>query len=249
MQKNHLAAILEDIGLSENQAKVYLAALSLGPSTVQKISQAAEIKRTTVYSVIDSLKSTGLMITQVKGFKNLFVAERPEKLKSILEARKEKFKKYLPEFSALYNLKESGSFLKYYEGLEAVKSIYKDLLREVKPHEDYLVISNSEPWFNLDPLYFQSYIERRAKLNIKIRLLLQDSKIAQEHKRLERNYNEKIKILPKGTSLSISMAIIPNKIMFHQTKPPILAIVVENQNIIQMHRELFEIIWNTISDN
>lgn len=246
MQKNQLLAILEDIGLSENQAKVYLAALSLGPSNVQKIARTAEIKRTTVYSVIESLKSSGLIITEVKGLKKLFAAERPEKLKSILETRKEKFKKYLPEFSALYNLKESGSFLKYYEGLEAVKSIYENLLKEIKPHEYFLIISHSEPWFNLDPVYFQKYIERRAKLNINLRLLLQDSEMAREHKKLEKNYNEKIKILPASTSLSISTTIIPNKIMFHQTKPPILAIVVENQSIIQMQRELFEIIWRAI---
>lgn len=246
MKNNHLTKILQDIGLSENQAKVYLAALSLGPSTILKIARAAQLKRTTVYSIIESLKQKGLVNIELKGFKQLFVAGHPEKLESILETQKEKLKKFLPEFSALYNLKESGSFIKYYEGLESVKSLYNELLKEVKPREYFLGISNSELWYNLDPVFFHDFIERRAKLNIDIRLLLQDSKIAREHKELEKNYNEKVKILPPDTSFGVSTAIIPNKIIFHQTKPSVLAIVVENQNIIQSQKELFEIIWNSI---
>lgn len=248
MKNNHLYKILQDIGLSENQAKVYLAALSLGPSTILKIARAAELKRTTVYSIIESLKQKGLVNIELRGFKQLFVAEHPEKLESTLEAKRQKFKKFLPEFSALYNLKESGSFIKYYEGLESVKSLYNELLKQVKPREYFLGISNSELWYNLDPDFFQDFIERRAKLNIDIKLLLQDSKIARKHKELERNYNEEIKILPPNTSLGVSTAIISTKIIFHQTKPPVLAIAVENQNVIQSQKELFEIIWNSIID-
>ena len=47
-----LAKILIDLGLTENEAKVYVAALSLGPATILKIAQAAAIKRTTVYFVV-----------------------------------------------------------------------------------------------------------------------------------------------------------------------------------------------------
>jgi sugar-specific transcriptional regulator TrmB len=72
MQNTKLTKILTDLGLSEHEALVYLANISLGPTTILKIAQAAEIKRTTVYAVIESLKTKGLINVQIKGFKKLF---------------------------------------------------------------------------------------------------------------------------------------------------------------------------------
>ena len=90
MKINPLIQILNDMGLSENESKVYFMALSLGPTTILKLSQASELKRTTVYSVVESLKQKGLINTQVNGFKKKFVAEDPKKLEVILNSRKEK---------------------------------------------------------------------------------------------------------------------------------------------------------------
>ena len=106
MKSEKLTNILENLGLTENEAKVYLASLSLGQSTILKISRTAEIKRTTIYSVIESLKQKGLMKIEIKGWKKLFVAESPEKLDVMIKNRREELKSSLPEFLALYNLQD-----------------------------------------------------------------------------------------------------------------------------------------------
>ncbi len=216
--------------------------------TVLKLAKASELKRTTVYSVLESLKQKGLMSTEQRGFKKRYAAEPPEKLESILEARKQKLKTALPEFSALYNLKGEETFLHYYEGLESVKSVYEGLLKDVRPHEDYLILADLRQWLNQDPEYFLDFIKRRAKFDINIRMLTQDSEIAREHKRRERNYNETIKILPARTKLTTNLVVIPKKVVIHQIIPPIFAMVTENKNIVQMHREQFEIMWRSIPE-
>ena len=151
MKNTSLTNTLTTLGLTDHEAAVYLAALSLGPATILKIAGVAEIKRTTVYSVIESLKIKGLMAIHVKGFKKLFVAENPEKLKTILLTRQSLLAQTLPEFLALYNLKGTESTIKYYEGLAGVKSVYESLLTDVRPKEDYLIISHQAEWLNLDP--------------------------------------------------------------------------------------------------
>jgi hypothetical protein len=40
--------------------------------------------------------------------------------------------------------------------------------------------------------------------------------------------------------------IIPKKVVIHQITDPIFAIVLENKNIVQMHREQFEIMWKAV---
>ena len=60
---------LKHIGLSENEAKVYLAMLELGPSPVLEIAAKAGINRPTAYAQIESLKKMGLVSMQTKGKK------------------------------------------------------------------------------------------------------------------------------------------------------------------------------------
>ncbi len=65
MKNEQLVSILNDLGLSEKEARVYFAALSLGPSTILTLSHAAELKRTTIYALVDSLKKKGLIAIHI----------------------------------------------------------------------------------------------------------------------------------------------------------------------------------------
>ena len=246
IDRDSLIETLTKYGLSDKEALVYLTSLEIGPSTVLKIARLCDIKRPTVYLTIDSLIKKGLVSIEVKGFKKTYKAENPDHLESVLNEKKQGLLKNLPFFHEIYNREKSDSFIRYYEGLEAVKLIYTDLLNEVERGDDYMVVGNQEKWLSLDKNFFQNFTEKRAKLNIKLRLLFQDSPIAREHKKFERNYNEKIKILPPNTSLSTNMVITTKKVVIHQLSDPIIAIVIENKNISKMNKEMFEIIWNSI---
>ena len=248
MADHKLIHILENIGLSEHEAKVYFASLALGPSTILKIAQAAGVKRATVYDIVAALKEKGIMTVEVTGFKKLFAPAHPEHLEDILEARKELVKKNLPEFEALYNMKGGESTVKYYEGLAAVKSLYEGSLKDIHPGEEYLSITDRKQWLSADEHYFQHFIERRAKLDIKTRLLLDDSDTAREYKRFERNFNVRIKLLPKETVLTTNLIILPSRVVIHQLTPPIVAIAISSKSIITMHREMFNIMWSAIAD-
>lgn len=245
MKNTKLLSILSELGLSQNEAKVYVAALSLGPTSVLKISEAAAIKRTTVYSVVQSLKQQGLMRIELKGFKELFVAEDPEKLEAIFAARREKLKLALPEFSALYNLKGGQSTIKYYEGLQAIKGIYEDLLLEVGPQEDYLVISDMEQWRELDQEYFSKFWERRYKARIKPRILLTNSEAARQQQKAAPAFEAQVRMLPEGTKLPTNLIVTGKKVVIIQMQSPLLAIVIENPSVTKMHKEMFELIWNS----
>ena len=198
--------------------------------------------------MLDSLKQKGLIKVNIQGWKTLFEAENPEKLESIVDQMRNEVRRTLPEFASVYNLHSSGAFIRYYEGLEGVKQVYENLLRDIRPHEDYLIIGEMRQWINQDPDFFNDFMRRRAKLDIKIRVLMQDSEQAREQKKIERNLNWRIKIMPPGFSLATNMVIIPRRVVINQLKPPILAMVIENDSVIQMNRELFEIIWKSIPD-
>ena len=248
MKSNQLVETLKELGLSENEAEIYYTTLSLGPSTIIKIARTSGIKRTTIYSVIDSLKQKGLINIQVEGFKKKFVAEDPRKLEEMLETRKERFRNLLPEFDAIYNLKGGESFIKYYEGLPAIKGVYESLIRDIKPHEDYLVMGNQDYWLKHDEKFFMDFLYRRAKLPINIRMMFQESELAHKWKSQEKNFNSRVKILPIGTKLNTNLVVTPQRVLIHQLIHPVMGIVIENKSVIQMHKEMYEVIWNALKD-
>lgn len=49
---------------------------------------------------------------------------------------------FLSDLTSLYKLKGQEGSLKYYQGLEMVKSVCEELLKDVLPHEDYLVMTD-----------------------------------------------------------------------------------------------------------
>src|SRR3989344_8581990 len=95
---------LTSLGLSDNEAKVYMAMLELGSATVLEISAKAGVNRPTTYVQIESLKKMGLVSTQTKGKKQIFIPESPDQLefmiereKKEIEVKKEELQKLLPE--------------------------------------------------------------------------------------------------------------------------------------------------------
>ena len=247
MKNEQLTEILKEIGLSENEAQVYLTSLSLGPTTILRIAKSSGIRRTTVYSVVETLKNKGLMHIKPAGLKQLYVAEHPDRLDNIIENKKRSLEKLLPEFTALYNLKGGESTVKYYEGLGAVKNIYEIILDPMKPGDDYLVISDLEKFFvKTDNKYFEDFLEKRIKSRVKARLIATDSERARYMKQYSRNMNHEVKILPEGSKLSVDVMIVPQKVTIFNLDEPISAVSLENKAMIEMHRELFEIIWASL---
>ena len=128
MTKNQLVSLLESSGLSENQARVYLANLALGASNVSDIANEAGIKRTTVYSVVESLQGMGLIFTEFRGLKKLHSAADPGEIEKIIESKKQAFQDALPALSSFREeCPEEGTF-KLYNGLDSVKAVYNSLL-------------------------------------------------------------------------------------------------------------------------
>lgn len=129
---------LEHLGLSDKEARVYLAALELGPSPVQDISHKAKVNRATTYVMIESLSSRGLMSTFQKGKKRFYAAEAPDRLLTIIEreqkalsVKQEDLVKAMPMLEALYNAEGAKPQVRYLEGTEGIQTV-RSLFEKLK---------------------------------------------------------------------------------------------------------------------
>jgi sugar-specific transcriptional regulator TrmB len=130
---------LRKLGLKPKEVSVYLAALELGYSPVQKIAKVAGISRPTAYEIIRALIKKGLMRQikrkgTVKGEKTFFSAESPDKLLGLLRMQKREVEEKEREFVRIISALQSKYYLagqaeiRRYEGAEGFKVLLDDFL-------------------------------------------------------------------------------------------------------------------------
>jgi len=238
---------LTALGLTEKEAQLYQAALKSGPATAQILSLESGLKRATVYGCIDSLIAKGLLHIEIRGVRKLFIAEPPEKLSLLLDQKKQILRTIMPQLVEDYlHASPSDNSIKMYHGIPGIKLVYDDLLPTLKPGDEYLVISDQAKWHALDPIYFESFIQKRSTLGLNTKLILQSNAHSKSYKKKEAEYSEKIKLLPDNIDFNINMVIFPKGILITQTVEPYLAILIENHNFSAMNKVLFTIIWELL---
>jgi PAS domain S-box-containing protein len=93
--------VIEQLGYSPKQAKVYLASLSLGEAHISDIASKVKMPRSTVQVIVDELYKDGLMNFYVMRRYKYWVAEKPEVLLEKFQKREKAMKDALPKLSAL----------------------------------------------------------------------------------------------------------------------------------------------------
>ncbi len=83
-----LEKFLQDVGLNEKEAKVYLYLVAVDHASVLDIAKKTLIKRPTVYTTLQSLAKKGLASETTVGKKTHYQAEPPERLETYVERRK-----------------------------------------------------------------------------------------------------------------------------------------------------------------
>jgi len=98
--EDRLVKELVSIGLGTKEARVYLAALKLGPATAQNIAVKSLVNRPTTYTTIESLVNRGLMSRVQKGKKKFFVANEPGRLVVQMEQQEKDIRDRRVKFSS-----------------------------------------------------------------------------------------------------------------------------------------------------
>lgn len=119
---------LEQLGLGGKKAAVYLALLRMGSGTVIQIAREAEIKRPTVYVILEELYQRNIVSYSYVGKKRIYKAESPASLKQIPQQQLLRIDALLPSLEAMYNLAPRKPHIQYYEGVEGMKRVDNDLL-------------------------------------------------------------------------------------------------------------------------
>jgi sugar-specific transcriptional regulator TrmB len=248
----HLEKILKQLGFSDKESKVYLAALELGPQPVQEIAKRAGVNRATTYVMIESLTQRGLMSSMEKGKKRYFTAESADRLFNIVNAEKEAatakeelIEKIMPDLRALTASSESKPRVRFYEGVEGLKAIMQDFTEsKVDYIEHALDVDEFRKHFSDED--FPEHREKLIKSKVKFKGLITTSGSPPALIAESEVFSKQFRYVPKEKFVFPGeMVIYGDKVAILTFKGKVMGVIIESHEIKQMLSTLFNMAWES----
>lgn len=238
---------LKQFGLEEKEAKVYLAALELGPTTIQNLTQKSAIKRSTVYEMVKKLEKSGLISESIKGKRKVYIASEPEKLKRSISEKEKLLKEILPELKSLSNVGFVKPKITYYEGRDGLRQIHNLSLETVEKNASWIspIRSIAE---SVGKDFLEGIIEKRAKDKYWIRSILVSDQHFDSYKyydptTFDKTYR-KIKFAPRGMNISNAIGIWDNKVAVLSSRKEGFGFIIESEEYTHTMKIFYDLIWN-----
>lgn len=156
---------LRELGLSYDEAKVYIALLELGGSYVSAIAKKAGVHRVVCYKILEGLTEKGLISQFSKNNVRHFSAEDPRILVRKQQQKLEHAEKILPKLLSLTHALAYKPKIQYYEGTVGIKNVLEDTLNaehEIIGYTDFGALPKVLPEQELIE-YAQKKLERRIR--------------------------------------------------------------------------------------
>ncbi len=254
MNDPELISHIEELGLSNKEARVYVACLKVGPAAVQRIADQADIKRVTAYVILESLVGLGLVSQSVKGKKTFFTAETPETLARLVSKReaelatqKASLAQVLPELARLKTVPKDLPEVRFYDGADAVRSLLTDFFAGYRGDATQMyAITNADQLGEFFPERAAgSTSSSRVRRRIKSHLVYTSTRGAIYHDSDKANHRISRYIPPEKYDFSGDMSIIGDYvIMISLTGGHPLAVSIHSAEMAKGMRAVFAMAWD-----
>lgn len=238
---------LKSIGLEEKEAKVYLAALELGPTNIQDLTYKSGIKRSTVYEILKRLEPIGLIAESVKGKRKIYIAADPENLKRNIKAKEQLLNEIMPELKSINNIGIIKPKITFYENREGLRNIYRDTL-QIKNKLVSWVSRTQNIADTVGEDFLEEYIEERTKKKIWSKSLHVTADKIFEYKYLNPATYEKtlrkVRFTPYEIDLPNTIAIYDNKVAVISSRKEGFGFIIESEDYTKSMKVFYDLLWN-----
>ncbi len=243
--------LLQKLGLTDSESKVYLALLKIGEfSTKGPVFKAANIAPSKIYHVLDKLIAKGLVSTIVKDGVKHFAAAPPVRLKDYLDSKKRELEieektatELMPKLEGLYKTFREKTTAEIFMGWQGMESAYYSILNGMKKGDEWYGLGASE---GVDKertkQFFNKYGFKVHQKGIKARVIFNEN--ARRYVAgFERDTGVKLvkKFLFKTTPVEVAVANDMTAIVMLKAEP--LVILIRDKETAQSFITYFEELW------
>lgn len=235
------------LGLSNEEAKIYLACLETNGGPVSVIARKAGVHRVSCYHTLENLLKKRLLSKYNKNGVKCFAPEPPEQLESLALEKVNIAKSLLPELRSLISAIGFKPKIRSYEGQDGVERVFMESLNAKEEILGYTNLKNVTEFF---PDFFKKYTRQRLKKNIKTRYLspttVESVKVLDPF--LPKDYDphliEILLVNKDQFPFENEILIFGNSVGIVSLNPDeLLGLIVESPTFAQTMRAVFDLAW------
>lgn len=240
--------LLEDIGLTKGETKVYLSLLHLGSTKTGPLAKDAKVSSSKVYKILDRLENKGLAGHVIKGKVKYFSAMNPKRILEYIEIKEKEFnerktliKDLLPKLEIEQKLSQNKSDATVYEGFNGVTNLFRSVIDELKPGDKYYVLGAKYADISGIRSFFYNHHMRRAKKKIKL-YMLANIETKGNLEKTTAKYSE-IRYLPEYLMSNIQILFYNSTALIIVWASNPIAFKIQNAETVDGFRKYFETFW------
>jgi len=239
-----LQHILEAVGFSDREAKLYLQGLNIGHAPASTYADKSGYNRITTYNTLEDLVRRGYF-TKVKKVRSQWYAPvSPEYVSVEAQKNAQALERSLPELKSLMGGKYRKPRVRFFEGLEGIKRVYADTLTA---ESELLNIANGEVLRRHWPSYDEEYVAERVRRGIHLRGIAPDDPVdTRVHGEDAENLRE-IRLIPaEEFDFTNEVTIYDHKVAiasYGEDEQDMFGVIIESPEAAKTQKQIFEMAW------
>lgn len=247
--------ILLNLGLTQNQIKIYLSLLKNNNLTISELASKIKLTRSSIYENLRSLEIQGYILKELRQKKEIYKAINIEKLTVKLAAKsrstarmKTKLELMLPQINKWLNNKEEIPQVELFEGKRSQELIFDEIKEFSK---DRILIASPDSYFTLYPHRVDTEeikirTEKDKQRGIINRKIITDTKFTKKVLKTGVPGVREIKVLPKDVKFKSAVTVYDNKVIIYSQKGKVFTVVLKSKVIASMMKQIFKTLWNKL---
>ncbi len=237
--------ILRKAGLTESQAKGYLALIEHGTLTPVELAEYTGESRTNGYMICEKLEKLGLA-TKKDGKKATYSPTHPSALETLAERRRkavqaneQAVKNNIGDLIQFYYDHAEMPGVRYLEGKDGQVKIYDDIIAQGQ--DMYLIRTpNEKKFFGKEIL--TNFIQQRIKKDIKVRALTPFTEDSNTNPQKDVDQLLKRQFMPENSyTAPVEIDIYGSRVGFIAYGETLTGVIIDNVHIADAMRQVFDL--------
>jgi hypothetical protein len=176
------------------------------------------------------------------------VAEDPRKIIDILDERKKKMNRIMPELLSFANMLDQKPLIRFFEGDEGIKNVYRNTISH---HYEEMLTFFSKSFADFDEAFFWDvFTPKRIENKIWARAIVPNHDIIKELVLHDEQHQRDTKIVSDDLfGIDIEINIYDNNKIAIVSFEEKFALIIESQKIHNSLKSIFNLLWKLLPEN
>ncbi|MFA6888344.1 MAG: helix-turn-helix domain-containing protein [Candidatus Woesearchaeota archaeon] len=235
--------VLEDIGLTQGEIKVYISLLELGSSSAGNILEKAKIQNSVFHFCVNRLIEKGLVSYVKKNRFRFYTATNPENFLIYMKDKEKQIEELLPKLKEKQTFAKEKQGVELFEGIKGIMTLLNILIENTHKNDEFLFFSTegeTEEKTKEIQKFYEKYDAKRKEKALIVKGITNTNRkpLFKERKTLKMKYT--------NFPIPANTAICNNKMVLMSWGEKPTGILITSKQLVDLQKKFFKELWKKL---